>query len=124
MHLDLGQTDAVLALYDGQIRCDRTDDYRDISNAASLLCRLELDGVDVGNRWEELAALAQNRTEDGSLIFADLHYLLALIGGDRGDARTALIGRIRRDAAVADTEMIEIPHTVFFSPIPLNKRVS
>lgn len=107
MHLDLGQTDAVLALYDGQIRCDRTDDYRDISNAASLLCRLELDGVDVGNRWEELAALAQNRTEDGSLIFADLHYLLALIGGDRGDARTALIGRIRRDAAVADTEMTQ-----------------
>ncbi|MCY4179783.1 MAG: tetratricopeptide repeat protein, partial [Litoreibacter sp.] len=86
MHLDLGEVDTVLALYDTEIRQDKTDDYRDISNATSLLQRLELDGHDVGERWEELAELSANRTEDGQLIFADLHYLLALIGGERKDA--------------------------------------
>jgi hypothetical protein len=48
MHLDLGEHDAALALYDADIRAEKTDDYRDISNAASLLARLELEGVDVG----------------------------------------------------------------------------
>ena len=40
MHLDLCQIDEVIALYDTEIRKDKTDDYRDISNATSLLVRL------------------------------------------------------------------------------------
>jgi hypothetical protein len=51
MLLDLGRYDAVLDLYDTEIRAERTDDYRDISNATSLLMRLELDGIEVGDRW-------------------------------------------------------------------------
>jgi tetratricopeptide (TPR) repeat protein len=95
MHLDLGNYDAVLALYDADIRADKTDDYRDISNAASLLSRLELDGVDVGERWEELAALSENRAQDGCLAFADLHYMLALCGGSRDEAAAGLIARMQ-----------------------------
>jgi tetratricopeptide (TPR) repeat protein len=104
MHLDRGQVDQVLDLYDHQIRADKTDDYRDISNATSLLMRLELDGVEVGERWQELADLSAARTEDGSLIFADLHYLLAL-GGDGRDAEVArLMQRLHRDAKAAGSE--------------------
>lgn len=99
MHLDLGQVDTVLALYDTEIRKDKTDDYRDISNATSLLMRLELEGVDVGPRWEELADLSAARTEDGCLIFADLHYILALTGDGREDATRAILRRIARDSA-------------------------
>jgi tetratricopeptide (TPR) repeat protein len=98
MHLDQGQVDEVLALYDHEIRKDKTDDYRDISNATSLLSRLELDGVDVGRRWEELADLSENRTEDGCLIFADLHYMLALVGGDRDQAIKSMLSRMHKDA--------------------------
>jgi len=104
MHLDLGQIDRVLALYDADIRKDRTDDYRDIANATSLLMRLELEGVDVGDRWDELAELCAARTEDGCLIFADLHYLLALIGGRRDEAASTLLRRIERDAARGDCD--------------------
>lgn len=104
MHLDLGQVDEVLALYDSEIRKDRTDDYRDISNATSLLVRLELDGVDVGERWEELAVLCAARTGDGSLIFADLHYLLALTATGRDDAVSEMLGRIARDGAATASD--------------------
>jgi tetratricopeptide (TPR) repeat protein len=91
MYLDLGQYDAALHLYDTEVRAERTDDYRDIANAASLLSRLEIEGVGVGNRWEELADLAESRATDGCLAFADLHYLLSLIGGDRNVAAERLV---------------------------------
>ncbi|MCU0906965.1 MAG: tetratricopeptide repeat protein [Rhodobacteraceae bacterium] len=94
LHLDLGQHDVALAQYDAEIRADRTDDYRDIANAASLLARLELDGVNVGRRWEELADLAEARRSDACLAFADLHYLLALCGGGRDAAVSAMVARM------------------------------
>ncbi|MSU89451.1 tetratricopeptide repeat protein [Rhodobacteraceae bacterium 2CG4] len=108
MHLDQGQYDAALDLYDTEIRADRTDDYRDIANATSLLSRLEIEGIDVGPRWDELAELAARRTGDGSLVFADLHYMLALIGGRRADAATELLRRMSRDAARRDTEVARL----------------
>jgi hypothetical protein len=104
MHLDLGEVEIVLDLYDQQIRADKTDDYRDISNATSLLSRLELDGVNVGDRWEELADFSANRTEDGCLIFADLHYMLALVGGQRDAAITSMMGRLHKDAKESGTD--------------------
>jgi tetratricopeptide (TPR) repeat protein len=103
LHLDLGQYDAVLALYDRDIRADKTDDYRDVSNAASLLSRLEMDGIDVGDRWEELADISEKRATDGSLAFADLHYLLSLCGGARDEAASGLIARM----ALARKELCE-----------------
>ncbi|MEY8827997.1 tetratricopeptide repeat protein [Sedimentitalea sp. XS_ASV28] len=104
MHLDQGETDVVLDLYDRDIRADKTDDYRDISNATSLLGRLELEGVDVGDRWQELADLSAARTEDGCLIFADLHYLLALSADSRETEVASLLRRIHRDASANQTE--------------------
>jgi tetratricopeptide (TPR) repeat protein len=104
MHLDLGQADQALTLYDTEVRRDKTDDYRDISNATSLLMRLELEGIAVGNRWEELSELCANRTEDGSLIFADLHYLLALAGHNREVETKRLVARIHSDAKIRKTE--------------------
>jgi len=56
MHLDLCNYDKVLELYDENIRKDKTDDYRDISNATSVLLRLEFEDVDVGDRWQELSS--------------------------------------------------------------------
>ncbi|WP_299610267.1 tetratricopeptide repeat protein [uncultured Tateyamaria sp.] len=99
LHMDRGENDIVLALYDQQIRSDKTDDYRDIANATSLLMRLELEGVHVGDRWDELADFAQHRTDDGCLVFADLHYQLALGAAGRDDAEAAMTSRFAVDAA-------------------------
>jgi tetratricopeptide (TPR) repeat protein len=96
MHLDMGNFNDALELYDRDIRADKTDDYRDIANAASLLSRLELDGVDVGQRWAELADLSEKRATDGCLAFADLHYMLSLCGGERPEAAVGLIARMSK----------------------------
>ncbi len=107
MHLDRGEHDRVLALYDGKIRDERTDDYRDISNATSLLVRLELEGIDIGHRWGELADLAEARIDDGCLVFADLHYMLALTGDTRNDAARRLVARLARTGS-AKTEQARV----------------
>lgn len=104
LHLDRGEHDRVLAIYDTRIRADRTDDYRDMANAASLLMRLELEGVPVGARWGELADLAEARVGDGCLVFADLHYMLALTGDTRAGATGRLLAQVAASGA-ARTEL-------------------
>lgn len=92
--LELGNLDRVFHLYDTEIRREHTDDYRDIANAVSLLARLEGEGIDVGTRWDELSAIAERRIEDGCIVFADLHYLMALLAAGRDDAADRLIERM------------------------------
>jgi tetratricopeptide (TPR) repeat protein len=94
MHVDLARFDAALEDYDKLVRAEETDDYRDLANAASLLTRLELEGVPVGRRWDELADIAERRTSDACLAFADLHYMLALSGAERGAAASRLMARM------------------------------
>ncbi|MEM7528674.1 MAG: tetratricopeptide repeat protein [Pseudomonadota bacterium] len=107
-HLDRGEYDAVLNLYDARIRAEHTDDYRDISNGAAMLTRLEIEGIEVGDRWDELAALSENRVEPGCVVFADLHYLLALEAGGRRGAADKMICRLAADAQGSDHDMHEV----------------
>jgi tetratricopeptide (TPR) repeat protein len=76
--LDMERYAEALDLYDREVRRDRTDEYLDVTNAVSLLWRLEQAGMNVGDRWVELAACARNRGEDHALVFVDLHYMMAL----------------------------------------------
>ncbi|MDB5408959.1 MAG: hypothetical protein JWL84_3871 [Rhodospirillales bacterium] len=70
----------------GLVAAVRSDDFRDVANAASLLRRLEDRGIDVGRRWQELAENAERRVADSVLVFARLHYLICLIGAKRPHA--------------------------------------
>lgn len=98
-HLELGNHAAALDLYDHDIRAQKTNDYRDIANASSLLQRLEIAGVCVGQRWDELAELGAGRIEDRCLVFADLHYALALAGAGRSDDADDMIDQLRHHQA-------------------------
>ncbi len=72
--------DAVLAIYDRDVAPPVQDDfYLDVCNAASLLLRLEAEGVDVGDRWQPLARIAEQHVDDAELVFASLHYLMPLL---------------------------------------------
>ncbi len=97
-HLELGDVSTAINLYDHDVRARKTDDYRDIANAASLLQRLEFYGVNVGHRWHELADIAAQRIDDRGLVFADLHYALALVGAGRDQETDALVSNLRSDA--------------------------
>lgn len=101
-HLEQGQHDRALDLYDNEVRPQPTDDFRDVANAVSLLWRLQQEGVRAGNRWEELGQIARRRRHDTTLMFAALHYLMTLAA--MGDATGACeltdeIGRLASSGA-------------------------
>jgi len=107
-YLEVGNYAKVLELYDNDIRKEHSDDYRDISNATSLLARLEGLGVYVGDRWEELNALCENRTSDNCVIFADLHYMQALGRSNNTTAMDKLIATMRTNAEFGKRDMDDV----------------
>lgn len=91
LHLEDGDAERALEVYDAEVRPQPTDDYRDVANAASLLWRLKLAGIAVGDRWDDLLEIGRRRVRDTTLVFASLHYMLALAAaGDSASARAAL----------------------------------
>ncbi|MCA3256211.1 MAG: tetratricopeptide repeat protein, partial [Alphaproteobacteria bacterium] len=62
--LDLDDAAGALALYDAHVWGVRKDYAQDQINAVSLLARLELRGVDVGARWQDVADFLEPRTGD------------------------------------------------------------
>jgi tetratricopeptide (TPR) repeat protein len=90
--LEQGRTDEILEIYDRQIVKDiDVGFYLDVCNCASLLRRLELHGVDVGERWQGLLAESKNHLENMELIFGTLHYLIVVTAnGDAGSQATIL----------------------------------
>jgi hypothetical protein len=87
----------VLLLYDRQFRDlaspltqSQPDFVVDIQNAASMLFRLELQEVNVGDRWIEIASKAEQRVGDCLSVFTLPHWMMALAA----TGRTAVAARM------------------------------
>ena len=73
---------------------------QDQIGAVSLLARLELAGVDVGDRWQDLADHLVPRIHDRVQPFLDMHYLYGLARAGRAEADAMLDG-VRASAETA-----------------------
>jgi tetratricopeptide (TPR) repeat protein len=82
MHLGLGETDEALRLYDEDLFDAESRDVLDFCNDSSLLARLELHGVDVGDRWTALAEMCRDRIEERLMAFTDAHFGLGLAASE------------------------------------------
>lgn len=94
MHLGRGEADEALRLYDQSIWDPDSDEYLDLCNDVSLLLRLELLGVDVGDRWEALAEKASSRADDRILAFIDCHVVAALAAAGQVDKAQRMVGEM------------------------------
>jgi hypothetical protein len=95
------------------------DLYIDVQNAASMLFRLERQGVEVGDRWIELADKAEARIGDFPSVFTVPHWMMALAAASAGKPPAAiqamrdhcrsgqgLIGAFVRDCVLPISEAI------------------
>lgn len=105
-HLGLGEIEEVLALYDGPIFGPRSDAAFDLLDAAALLWRLNLRGVDVGHRWTDLADIYARRGGFGGYAFDDYHAVIAFIGAGRQQEAEAVL-RIQSEVLAAPIDNAE-----------------
>lgn len=78
-YLQLKNYQKVLQLYDTHIwRRANKQSPKDQVGAISLLLRLELQGIDVENRWQAISPYLYSRIDEHALPFQDLHYVYAL----------------------------------------------
>ena len=102
-HLGLGEVDEVLALYDGPIWGAKSDMAFDMVDAAALLWRLHLSGVELGERWAPLADAYEAKIDKGTYAFDDAHAMMAFVGAGRTEAARALLD-LQRQVLAGDRD--------------------
>jgi tetratricopeptide (TPR) repeat protein len=109
--LSQGRNARVLEIYDRHCWGVAKDYSQDQIGAVSLLTRMEIAGIDVGNRWQELAEHLAARARDTVLPFLTLQYLYGLTRAGRGEAER-LLEAVRRAADAAPPYAREVWHDV------------
>ena len=77
-HISLGDSGAVFDAYDNHVWGIEPGYSQDQVGAVSLLARMEIAGLDVGNRWQQLAEYLRPRARDTLQPFLTLQYLYGL----------------------------------------------
>jgi len=100
--LELGQFDRVLELLTIEIRNPDSALVRespaaaiDIENFASLLLRLELYGVNVGDHWQQLASICAKRVNNHGNPFANIHDMMVLAATGQFDKADEMLASMR-----------------------------
>ncbi len=113
--LEAGDYDRVLENYDRGIYPQPSSFYLEIQNASSMLWRLQMLGVDVGDRWRSLADAVEAVIDDHVLGFTDTHVTMALAAAGRTQAIARQIDSFRDHARSTEgdtgaaTEEVTIP---------------
>ncbi|HSW06640.1 tetratricopeptide repeat protein [Aquabacterium sp.] len=102
-HLGQDQIDEVLALVDGPICGGASQVVVDMIDASAMLWRLQLRGVDVGQRWHALAERWTRLAGAGHYAFNDMHAMMAFMGSGRADGAAALLAT-QAAALLADND--------------------
>lgn len=102
-HLESGQHQQVLALYDAHIRPPEPAIALALADASAMLWRLSLAGVDVGERWTPLADQWDAHADGGSYPFNDWHAVMAYLGAQRKDEIARIIAALNDADTAIDT---------------------
>ncbi len=96
--LERGEPKRVLEVYDRNIRPEPSAVALEMVDAASLLWRLHLLGVDVGRRWDELAETYAAGEERAYYPFNDVHAMMAFVATGREREAARVVGDLEMAA--------------------------
>jgi hypothetical protein len=97
-HLDQGRPQRALEIYDAGIRPQPSEIRLMMLDAAALLWRMHLRGLDVGKRWQEVADAYGKGDENGFYAFNDMHAMMAFVATGRGKEAAALLKAVEASA--------------------------
>ncbi|MGE0424571.1 MAG: tetratricopeptide repeat protein [Reyranellaceae bacterium] len=97
-YIDSERPGHALKLYDRRI-WDRWKEFgHDQANAISLLARLELRWIEVGDRWKDVATYLLPRIHEHCSPFLDLHYVYGLARAGEREAVTEMLASLEEHA--------------------------
>jgi tetratricopeptide (TPR) repeat protein len=102
-HLDAGNVAQVLDLFDRRIRPAPSQVPLEMIDAAAMLWRLELRGIDVGARWQEIANCWEPFVEHAYYAFNDVHAVMAFVGAKRLDLAERALTAMEQKISGTDT---------------------
>lgn len=84
-HMERAEYQTMLGIYDQNIYPESSDCSMQMLDASALLWRLQLQDIDVGERWSRLASdwAAKAAQENGYYAFNDVHALMAYLNDER-----------------------------------------
>ena len=100
-HMDRGAFDAALDLYDRKINGPQADVVLVLIDCTALLWRLQLEGVNIGDRFEHVADRWHGKALDerGFYAFNDLHAMMSFAATGRAADGERLLAEMRTTAA-------------------------
>jgi tetratricopeptide (TPR) repeat protein len=100
-HMDRGAFDAALDLYDRKIDGPQADLVLVLIDCTALLWRLQLEGVNIGDRFERVADRWHGKALDerGFYAFNDLHAMMSFAATGRAADGERLLAEMRTMAA-------------------------
>lgn len=101
-HLDLGQYDAALGIYDGPFLASEKALAISLTHASALLWRLDTLGVDVADRWRALLQRWDGHADGRCFAFADLHALMAELRSGQEEAAEKRLTEMQKTASGTD----------------------
>jgi tetratricopeptide (TPR) repeat protein len=98
-HIELGQFDKALAIYDNEIAATLRPVGTSLCNPTALLWRLETLGCDAGNRWPALFDIWQQRANGRTSPFNDIHSAMTALRAGETVSFDELLHAMRAMAA-------------------------
>ena len=98
-HVELGQYEDALKIYDGPVLATQRPVAISLTNASALLWRLETLGCDAGSRWKDLALLWEGRADGKLCVFMDIHAAMTSLRAENGREFDKLVAAMRKTAA-------------------------
>ncbi|XP_013418392.1 tetratricopeptide repeat protein 38 isoform X3 [Lingula anatina] len=95
-HVEKGEYEKALDIFDAELgkRCN-DGNMLDLTDACSMLYRLEMEGVNVGERWNEILETCQSHVGDHVQCFTDAHILMALLGAKEKEIAKQMMDSIK-----------------------------
>lgn len=101
--LGMGKHDEALEIFDDYLWGEWPEFPQEQIGAVSMLWRLEMRGLDVGDRWAPVVEQARARAGEHLFAFHDIHYLYALSrAGEPGEAASLLASMERHTESLAE----------------------
>jgi tetratricopeptide (TPR) repeat protein len=122
-YLELEQFDAVMNAYDNQFWTEPSEDNTDICNASAMLMRLDMLGLDVGDRWSSIAEVCATRIDERLRPFNDMHYVMALTMDGRRDDAVAMVNSMRAFCEDSATKGVTVADTYRNAGIPVAEAI-